>query len=130
MKTGGFIQARLDRLRKSMTGYVERGAIGPLLFMVVFLIEGATTSSLQRLAGRCQRAQPGEGGWMQITNFIVLRSARVRFCHRAQAAPAHRPWPARYRWPLPHRVSVTLSPTLTLFLPPHGKLYLLLQELA
>jgi site-specific DNA recombinase len=26
------------------------------------------------------------------------------------------------------RVSVTLSPTLTLFLPPHGKLYLILQE--
>jgi len=47
------------------------GAIGPLLFIVVFLIEGATRPHYRVLQDAVSALSIGEGGWMQITNFIV-----------------------------------------------------------
>jgi hypothetical membrane protein len=47
------------------------GAIGPLLFMVVFLIEGATRPHYSAWQDAVSSLSLGEGGWMQITNFIV-----------------------------------------------------------
>jgi hypothetical membrane protein len=47
------------------------GAIGPLLFIVVFLIEGATRPHYSVWQDAVSALSLGEGGWMQITNFIV-----------------------------------------------------------
>jgi len=47
------------------------GAIGPLLFIVVFLIEGATRPHYSAWQDAVSALELGEGGWMQSTNFIV-----------------------------------------------------------
>ncbi len=47
------------------------GAIGPLLFIVVFLIEGAARPGYSVWQDAVSALSLGEGGWMQITNFIV-----------------------------------------------------------
>src|SRR5260221_9223295 len=47
------------------------GAIGPLLFMMVFLIEGATRPHYSVWQDAVSALELGEGGWMQRTNFIV-----------------------------------------------------------
>jgi hypothetical membrane protein len=47
------------------------GAIGPLLFMVVFLIEGATRPHYSAWQDAVSALSLGEGGWMQSANFIV-----------------------------------------------------------
>src|SRR5256714_7527582 len=47
------------------------GAIGPLLFIVVFLIEGATRPYYSPWHNVVSSLSQGEDGWMQITNFIV-----------------------------------------------------------
>ena len=47
------------------------GAIGPLFFIVVFLIEGATRPHYSVWQDAVSALELGEGGWMQSTNFIV-----------------------------------------------------------
>ena len=47
------------------------GAIGPLLFLVVGLIEGATRPHYSVWQDAVSALELGEGGWMQRTNFIV-----------------------------------------------------------
>jgi hypothetical membrane protein len=47
------------------------GAIGPLLFIVVFLIEGATRPGYSVWQDAVSALSLGQDGWMQITNFIV-----------------------------------------------------------
>lgn len=47
------------------------GAIGPLLFIVVFLIEGATRPNYSAWHHFVSSLSLGEQGWMQMTNFIV-----------------------------------------------------------
>lgn len=47
------------------------GAIGPLLFIVVFLVEGATRPNYSAWHHFVSSLSLGEQGWMQITNFIV-----------------------------------------------------------
>jgi hypothetical membrane protein len=47
------------------------GAIGPLLFIVVFLIEGATRPHYSAWQDAVSALELGEGGWMQRANFIV-----------------------------------------------------------
>ena len=47
------------------------GAIGPLLFIVVFLIEGATRPNYSAWHHFVSSLSLGEGGWMQITNFLI-----------------------------------------------------------
>ena len=47
------------------------GAVGPLLFIVVFLIEGATRPHYSVWQDAVSALELGEGGWMQSTNFIV-----------------------------------------------------------
>jgi hypothetical membrane protein len=55
------------------------GAIGPLLFMVVFLIEGATRPHYSVWQDAVSALELGEGGWMQSTNFIVCGVLVVGF---------------------------------------------------
>ncbi len=47
------------------------GAIGPLLFIVVFLIEGATRPHYSVWQDAVSALELGPGGWMQRINFIV-----------------------------------------------------------
>lgn len=47
------------------------GVIGPLLFIVVFLIEGATRPDYSAWHHFVSSLSQGERGWMQIANFIV-----------------------------------------------------------
>jgi hypothetical membrane protein len=55
------------------------GAIGPLLFMVVFLIEGATRPHYSVWQDAVSALSLGEGGWMQSTNFIVCGALVLGF---------------------------------------------------
>jgi hypothetical membrane protein len=55
------------------------GAIGPLLFIVVFLIEGATRPHYNAWHNVVSSLSQGEGGWMQITNFIVCGALVLGF---------------------------------------------------
>lgn len=47
------------------------GTIGPLLFIVVFLVEGVTRPGYNAWHHFVSSLSLGEGGWIQITNFIV-----------------------------------------------------------
>src|SRR5690348_10334304 len=47
------------------------GFVGPLLFIVVFLIEGATRPGYNAWHHFVSSLSQGEQGWMQIANFIV-----------------------------------------------------------
>ena len=55
------------------------GAIGPLLFIVVFLIEGVTRPHYSAWQNVVSSLSQGEGGWMQITNFIVCGALVLSF---------------------------------------------------
>jgi hypothetical membrane protein len=47
------------------------GVIGPVLFIIVFLIEGATRPGYSAWRNYVSQLSTGEGGWVQIANFIV-----------------------------------------------------------
>ena len=47
------------------------GAIGPLLFIVIFLIEGATRPGYSVWQDAVSALELGEGGWMQSATFNV-----------------------------------------------------------
>ena len=55
------------------------GAIGPLLFIVVFLIEGATRPNYSAWHHFVSSLSLGEGGWMQITNFLLCGALVICF---------------------------------------------------
>ncbi|HEY7418803.1 MAG TPA: DUF998 domain-containing protein [Ktedonobacteraceae bacterium] len=55
------------------------GVIGPLLFIVVFLILGATRPHYSAWYNVVSSLSQGEGGWMQITNFIVCGALMLGF---------------------------------------------------
>jgi hypothetical membrane protein len=55
------------------------GVIGPLLFIVVFLIEGATRPNYSAWHNVVSSLSQGEGGWMQMTNFIVCGALVLAF---------------------------------------------------
>ncbi len=50
---------------------ITGGVIGPLLFMVVMLLEGATRPGYDALTMAPSALSLSDQGWMQITNFIV-----------------------------------------------------------
>lgn len=47
------------------------GVVGPILFIIVFLIEGATRPGYSPWRNYVSQLSTGDGGWVQITNFIV-----------------------------------------------------------
>jgi hypothetical protein len=47
------------------------GVVGPLLFMVVFLIEGATRPGYDSSRMFVSQLATGPGGWMQVANFYM-----------------------------------------------------------
>ena len=50
---------------------IAGGAIGPLLFTIVYLIEGATRPGYDAWRQAVSALSLSDQGWMQITNFIV-----------------------------------------------------------
>src|ERR1700694_3143418 len=56
----------------SVTRYlIACGAIGPLLFIIVFLIEGATRPGYNAWHHYVSSLDTSDQGWMQIANFLV-----------------------------------------------------------
>jgi hypothetical membrane protein len=55
------------------------GAIGPLLFVVAFLIEGATRPDYSPLRHPISSLSIGELGWMQVANFLITGALLLAF---------------------------------------------------
>src|SRR5436309_14519996 len=64
-KNQGMEQSVVTRL------LIAGGAIGPLLFIIVLLIEGATRPGYSAWHNYGSSLSLGPGGWMQIANFLV-----------------------------------------------------------
>ena len=47
------------------------GVVGPLLFIVVFLLEGATRPGYSAWRHYVSQLATGDGGWVQVVNFLV-----------------------------------------------------------
>jgi hypothetical protein len=54
--------------------WLSCGAIGPLLFIVVFLIEGATRADYNPLRYPVSSLSIGDLGWIQAANFLMVGS--------------------------------------------------------
>ena len=55
------------------------GVIGPLLFIVVFLLEGLTRPGYSAWRHYVSQLATGEGGWMQVVNFLVCGTLVIAF---------------------------------------------------
>jgi hypothetical membrane protein len=55
------------------------GVIGPLLFIVVFLIEGATRPGYSAWRNMVSQLATGDGGWVQVVNFLVWGTLAIVF---------------------------------------------------
>jgi hypothetical protein len=69
-----------DTMDQSLTTrlLIACGAIGPLLFILVFLIEGATRPGYSAWHNFVSSLSLSDQGWMQITNFLVC--GLLTFC--------------------------------------------------
>lgn len=61
-------ERRIPRLTRLL---LAGGVVGPLLFIIVFLIEGATRPGYSPWRNYVSQLSTGEGGWVQIANFIM-----------------------------------------------------------
>lgn len=64
------------------------GVVGPLLFIVTFLVEGATRPGYNPWTMFVSQLSTGPGGWMQIANFLVFGVLMVVFAIALRAAIA------------------------------------------
>lgn len=55
------------------------GVIGPLLFIVVFLIEGLTRPGYSAWRHYVSQLATGPGGWVQVVNFLVCGALVIAF---------------------------------------------------
>ena len=55
----------------SMKKLLYAGVVGPLLFIVIFLIEGLTRPGCSAWRHYVSQLATGDGGWMQVVNFLV-----------------------------------------------------------
>lgn len=55
------------------------GIVGPLLFIVVFLVEGATRPGYSAWHHFVSQLATGDGGWMQVVNFLVCGTLVLAF---------------------------------------------------
>src|ERR1700736_6483874 len=55
------------------------GLIGPLLFIVVFLVEGITRPGYSAWRHYVSQLATGDGGWVQVVNFLVCGALVVCF---------------------------------------------------
>lgn len=71
------------------------GAIGPLFFIVVFLIEGATRANYDPMRYAISSLSVGEYAWIQIANFLITGSLILAFAiglRRALRGPSGSVW--------------------------------------
>lgn len=82
-----------DNLKRMKDKLLLAGVIGPLLFIVTFLIEGATRSGYNPWLMYVSQLGTGPGGWVQIANFLIFGTLVVgyaiglRLVTRSIAAP-------------------------------------------
>jgi hypothetical protein len=55
------------------------GVVGPLLFIVTFLIEGATRPGYSVWRNFVSQLATGDGGWVQIANFLMCGALMLAF---------------------------------------------------
>src|SRR2546428_14086943 len=55
------------------------GVVGPLLFIAVFLIEGATRPGYNPWRMYVSQLGTGPGGWVQVVNFLVCGALGLAF---------------------------------------------------
>src|SRR5438309_1112477 len=55
------------------------GIVGPPLFIVVFLFEGFTRPGYSQWRHYVSQLATGDGGWMQVVNFIVCGTLVIAF---------------------------------------------------
>ncbi len=55
------------------------GVVGPLFFIVMFLIEGATRPGYNPLRQPVSSLSIGDLGWTQMANFIITGSLTLAF---------------------------------------------------
>jgi hypothetical protein len=68
------------------------GIVGPLLFMTMFLVEGATRADYSPLRHPVSSLSIGELGWMQIANFIITGALLIAFALGVQRALRPATW--------------------------------------
>ena len=64
------------------------GLIGPLLFIVVFLIEGATRPGYSQWRHYVSQLATGPGGWSQVINFLLCGALVLLFAFGLRASIA------------------------------------------
>ncbi len=62
-----------------MNKLLYAGVIGPLLFIVVFLVEGLTRPGYSAWRHYVSQLATGAGGWVQVVNFLVCGTLMVAF---------------------------------------------------
>jgi len=62
-----------------MKNLLYAGIIGPLLFIAVFLVEGATRPGYSAWRHYVSQLATGDGGWMQVVNFLVCGTLVLAF---------------------------------------------------
>lgn len=62
------------------------GIVGPLLFIVVFLLEGATRPGYSAWRHYVSQLATGDGGWMQTVNFLVCGALVLVFAFALRQA--------------------------------------------
>src|SRR5260370_12349612 len=55
------------------------GIVGPLLFIVVFLLEGFTRPGYSQWRNFVSQLATGDGGWVQVLNFLVCGTLVIAF---------------------------------------------------
>ncbi len=55
------------------------GIVGPLLFIVVFLLEGFTQPGYSQWRNFVSQLATGDGGWVQVLNFLVCGTLVIAF---------------------------------------------------
>lgn len=71
---------------RTVRGLLWCGIAGPVLFVAVFLVEGATRADYSPLRHPVSSLQLGELGWMQTANFVVTGTLLVAFAVGARTA--------------------------------------------
>ncbi|HEX8025866.1 MAG TPA: DUF998 domain-containing protein [Candidatus Limnocylindrales bacterium] len=80
--------------RVSTRTWLQAGVVGPVLFVAVFLVEGATRPGYDPVRTFVSELSLGDGGWLQIASFLVTGALVLGF-----AVGLGRAWaPSRARW--------------------------------
>jgi len=75
LKTERSVKSKLALMKKLLYA----GVIGPLLFIVVFLVEGITRPGYSVWRHYVSQLATGGGGWIQVINFLVCGSLMIAF---------------------------------------------------